>query len=176
MELENLLIPFKNKEIIITQGFNGLYSHKKIRHNIDQSYSLDFKLDVNTSIFAAKGGVIKACYDNIDSFYTGTDFELGKRHYANFVEVQHENGIFSCYQHFSKNSLAITKGQEIKKGDFLGYSGLSGWIGNNPHLHFSMYKRFSIKKQGVTQNQVVSFPFKFDNYKGELEDKNLKNN
>jgi len=55
--------------------------------------------------------------------------------YGNTVILDHGLGLFSFYAHLT--SFGVTRGQEIKKGDIIGRSGLSGLAGGD-HLHFSM--------------------------------------
>ncbi len=57
MEKMIYIIPFKS-EVVISQGYNGPWSHRKIREDTDYSYSVDFALPVNTDIVAARSGKI----------------------------------------------------------------------------------------------------------------------
>ncbi|MBN2881240.1 M23 family metallopeptidase [Candidatus Woesearchaeota archaeon] len=172
MTLTNLILPFKNKDVKIVQGFNGEYTHKRLTEFVDQSFSVDFALPIGTPVYAAHDGLVVISDMSVDEFYTGLDFKVGKNFIANFIVMNHGSGIFSCYQHFGKDKIFINKHDEVKKGQLLGFTGKSGWIGPQPHLHFSVYRR-SIDHYPL-RIDTQSIPFRFKNYDGPLEDKEIK--
>lgn len=53
--------------------------------------------------------------------------------YGKFVEIQHENGMYSAYGHLKK--IYVTEGQKIKIGDTIGVEGNTG-RSKGRHLHF----------------------------------------
>ena len=55
--------------------------------------------------------------------------------YGNYVMIYHSNGTYTLYAHMS--SLNVTAGQNVTKGDTIGYVGSTGWS-NGPHLHFEI--------------------------------------
>jgi murein DD-endopeptidase MepM/ murein hydrolase activator NlpD len=55
--------------------------------------------------------------------------------YGNTVIIDHGLGLFSLYAHLS--AITAQKGAQVKKGDVVGHSGLSGLAGGD-HLHFSL--------------------------------------
>ncbi len=55
--------------------------------------------------------------------------------YGNYVEVEHGNAIQTRYGHMS--SYAVSSGQQVKKGDILGYVGSTGRSTGN-HLHYEV--------------------------------------
>ena len=55
--------------------------------------------------------------------------------YGNAVMIDHGLGLFSLYGHLS--TIQIQSGQPVKKGDRIGYSGVTGLAGGD-HLHFSI--------------------------------------
>lgn len=55
--------------------------------------------------------------------------------YGNYVEVEHGNAIQTRYGHMS--SRAVEPGQQVKKGDILGYVGSTGRSTGN-HLHYEV--------------------------------------
>ncbi|MCD6319456.1 MAG: M23 family metallopeptidase [Candidatus Desulfofervidaceae bacterium] len=65
--------------------------------------------------------------------------------YGNAVIIDHGLGLFSLYGHLS--SFQVKEGQQVKKGDIIGYTGATGLAGGD-HLHFSMLV------QGVFVNPV----------------------
>jgi len=65
--------------------------------------------------------------------------------YGNAVIIDHGLGLFSLYGHLS--SFLVNEGQQVKKGDIIGYTGATGLAGGD-HLHFSMLV------QGVYVNPI----------------------
>lgn len=55
--------------------------------------------------------------------------------YGNAVMIDHGQGLFSLYGHMS--ALNTTLGKAVKKGEVIGYSGISGLAGGD-HLHFGI--------------------------------------
>lgn len=55
--------------------------------------------------------------------------------YGNYVMIYHSNGTYTLYAHMS--SLTVTAGQNVTKGDTIGYVGSTGWS-TGPHLHFEI--------------------------------------
>jgi len=55
--------------------------------------------------------------------------------YGNTAIIDHGLGLFSLYAHLS--GITAQKGQQVKKGDLLGHSGMSGLAGGD-HLHLSI--------------------------------------
>ena len=58
------------------------------------------------------------------------------------------NGTFSEYSHLNYKGAKVNEGDLIEAGDFIGYSGNTGWS-SGPHLHFVVYK-YNEKGKRVT--------------------------
>ncbi len=56
--------------------------------------------------------------------------------YGNFVKINHQNGYKTAYAHLHK--IAVNNGDDIKKGDLVGYVGTTGRSTGN-HLHYEVY-------------------------------------
>lgn len=56
--------------------------------------------------------------------------------YGKFVVVKHTNGLATLYGHMSR--YAVSVGQEVKRGEVIGYMGRTGWA-TGPHLHFTVF-------------------------------------
>ena len=55
--------------------------------------------------------------------------------FGNTIMIDHGFGLFSLYSHLSQ--ILVTKGDMVKKGDDIGFTGLTG-LAVGDHLHFSM--------------------------------------
>lgn len=55
--------------------------------------------------------------------------------FGNTIMIDHGFGLFSLYSHLSQ--ISVTKGDMVKKGDDIGFTGLTG-LAVGDHLHFSM--------------------------------------
>jgi len=115
----------------------------------NHSFSLPLKSKV-TSEF----GNARVFNGKVKSFHSGIDFRAKKgtpiravndgvvviaknRYFAgNSVVLSHGRGIYSCYYHLSR--ISVKKGERVKKGQIIGYSGKSGRV-TGAHLHFSMW-------------------------------------
>jgi murein DD-endopeptidase MepM/ murein hydrolase activator NlpD len=82
---------------------------------------VDLASTANAPIEASNNGIVS---------FTGV---LGI--YGNIVIIDHGLGLFSLYGHL--NSIAVKNAQKVKKGEIIGYSGMSGLAGGD-HLHFSI--------------------------------------
>jgi murein DD-endopeptidase MepM/ murein hydrolase activator NlpD len=82
---------------------------------------IDFAMKVGTPIIACDDGKVVYADSIPDADGMG-------------VNILHKWGI-SQYWHLSK--VSATLGQEVKKGDTLGYSGMTGFA-TGPHLHFGI--------------------------------------
>lgn len=157
--------PSKN-DVVIFQGFNGPISHKPSKY-IDLSHSVDFALPPGTPVTAVEDGIIQGIrrYENS---YSGFDPEIGRRTWATNIDITHPDletqtgRVFSMLQHLDPNSIRVTEGQRVIKGQILANTGLTGWVGPIPHLHLSLVERGEIP--------FKTLPFDFRNYQGPLDD------
>ena len=81
----------------------------------------DFAAATGTPIYAWKSGTV------MQASWNGG--------YGNFIEIKHSDGTVSRYAHLSK--YAISSGQEVHKGQVIGYVGSTG-NSTGPHLHFEL--------------------------------------
>ena len=54
---------------------------------------------------------------------------------GNFIEIRHPNGFISYYGHLSRIAKSIYTGARVKRGQLIGYVGMTG-IATGPHLDF----------------------------------------
>ncbi|MGN6690260.1 MAG: M23 family metallopeptidase [Sphingopyxis sp.] len=89
---------------------------KLARHN-----GVDIPAPYGTPIYATADGIV------------GRAQRLGG--YGNYVEIEHGNEIETRYGHMS--SYVVRPGQQVKKGDVIGYVGSTGRSTGN-HLHYEV--------------------------------------
>ncbi len=85
---------------------------------------VDFEARIGTPIKAVSDGKITAVGNN------------GRLQYGKFVLVEHQNNLATLYAHLSRYT--VQKGDTVKKGDIIGYSGNSGYS-TGPHIHLTVY-------------------------------------
>lgn len=163
-------LPFdqsKNR-VVIAQGFNSPFSHKPASV-FDLTYSVDFALPIGTPVTAVQDGVVKRVMKDRDC-YRGFDPAIGRRNWASSVEITSpdDSAIFSMLQHLDPDSILVTDGQRVVRGQVLAKTGLTGWVGPIPHLHVSMVD--SMKRP------LQTIPFRFRNYSRSLLDNYVDSN
>ena len=94
---------------------------------------------------------------------------------GNLVELLHSDGSSARYEHLERGSasgLGIKPGDWIEQGQLIGKTGLSGWIGPYPHLHFMVYESEALGS-AISARRVQSKPIGFADYDGPLWHKDL---
>lgn len=90
---------------------------------------VDVRARMNTPLLSVKSGVV--------------DYAGWMRGYGRIVVIKHDRKYSSRYAHLK--SFKVKKGQKVKQGQIIGYSGNSGVV-TGPHLHFE------IREYGRTVN------------------------
>ncbi|MDQ7067715.1 MAG: M23 family metallopeptidase [Sulfurimonas sp.] len=146
-------LPFKKgMQYRVSQGYNGADTHKG-----SSAYSIDFPMPVGTKIYAARDGVVVKTKSNSD--IGGYDKKYASS--GNYVRILHNDGTFATYYHLKYGGVLVNVGEEVSKGEPLGYSGSTGYS-SGPHLHFSVFRAKSGGKR-------VTIPTKFRTREGLLE-------
>ncbi len=173
------MLPFdaRHRTVHISQGFNGPSSHfdleTKYGSSLDLTYAIDFALPFGTEVHAARGGCVFTVFTKSQTFYEGTDQNVGNNGFmiTNIVVVQHIDTTYGLYAHLAYLSERVRIGQVVSQGEVLAVTGPSGWIGPMPHVHFMVYTRIPrpLVDGRPRAAKVVSMPFRFQNYQGSLE-------
>jgi murein DD-endopeptidase MepM/ murein hydrolase activator NlpD len=113
--------PIANKQLIaLASGFgyrvHPIYKVKKMHSGID------FAAEIGTPIYATADGKVAV----VDVKFSG---------YGKMVEVDHGFGYRTRYGHM--HEFAVRAGQNIKRGDLIGYVGNTG-MSTAPHLHYEV--------------------------------------
>ncbi len=91
--------------------------------------------DSGVYAFAAADGEVVSTID--------TAFDRSKQEitggYGNYVTLKHADSLFTIYAHLRKHGVLVKAGDQVKRGDQLGYVAASGRA-SDPHLHFEVYK------------------------------------
>lgn len=98
-------------------------------------YGQDFSVPYGTEVYATGDGVV------IESGYSNGGL-------GNFVVIDHGYGLQTIYGHLS--SMRVTKGQNVKRGDKIAFSGNTG-TSTGHHLHYE------IKQFGQHKNPIWFF-------------------
>lgn len=139
-------LPFStSKSFKVYQGYNGDFSHKS-------QNALDFTMPVGTEIKAIRDGiVVKVVEENSKN----CDHESCKK-YNNLIIIYHSDGTFAEYTHIKKDGSIVNVGDNVKKGNTIGYSGNVGWS-TGPHLHLVIFL------QKLENRETIETKFKIGN-------------
>lgn len=117
--------PVQNKELTrLASGFgmriHPIYKVKKMHAG------LDFAAPRGTPVYATGNGKVKKA-----------KFSYLKTGYGNQIEIDHGFGYVTKYAHLQE--LAVRQGQEIKRGQLIGFVGSTGGS-TAPHVHYEIIK------------------------------------
>lgn len=105
----------------ITQEYKGL-QHGGI-DIVNKGYTLG-------NIVAHTEGQVVEVRNNCKGFENGGS-------YGNYVKIKHDNGYYTLYAHMGYGTVKVSKGQNVSKGQLLGYMGATG-TAYGGHLHFEV--------------------------------------
>ncbi len=113
---------------MITQKYGEVsYLYRGKPHN-----GMDLGMPVGTEIVAADEGEVMAVGNN------------GRYQYGKYVLVKHPNSLVTLYAHLS-NNLIVKTGQQVIRGQLIGYSGNTGYAVGRGHLHLGLYWEPSVR-------------------------------
>lgn len=140
----SLMMPTQGR---ITQGYGStpfaVRNYASKRHN-----GIDIAASIGTPIYAAADGRVVGVADQ--------DLYCRKGAYGRFVAITHYNGLTTLYAHLSL--WTVGEGQEVKKGDLIGYMGNTGFS-TGPHLHFTVYATPTFKIGPALKSCGPKMPF-----------------
>ncbi|MEK7208343.1 MAG: M23 family metallopeptidase [Patescibacteria group bacterium] len=118
--------------VIVANGVRISYDESPA-HVGPLKHSVDFIVPVGTPVFAAADGVVVDLKSDSDKGGEASTFEP----FGNFVELEHESGEYSEYEHLQKDGVAVALREKVRRGQIVGYSGATGYLAHlGPHLHF----------------------------------------
>lgn len=110
-------------------------THKKFGY----PYAIDWDMPTGTPILAARSGKVVKTESRFNT-YGGEK----RRKKGNGIIIEHDNNEVSRYWHIKWRGVKVKKGQKVKTGQIIGYSGQTGFA-SFPHLHFDVYKKVNVK-------------------------------
>jgi murein DD-endopeptidase MepM/ murein hydrolase activator NlpD len=116
--------------------------------------SIDFFVPFATEVYAAAAGRITKVKK--DSNIGGPDIKYWAQ--GNYIEIKHENGEYTWYEHLKFEGVVVAIGQDVAVGQLIGYSGSTGFS-VTPHLHFQVNRYF-----GSGENDYVTLRARFANF------------
>jgi len=138
-------VPFAiGSTFMVSQAYPSKFTHT----TPDSEYAVDMALPDETSIYAARDGVvINVRHDGFRGGLTPAMMDQ-----ANVVEILHDDGTIAMYAHLHWDSIRVHIGQHVHRGEYLANSGSTGFS-SGPHLHFAV-----LRNNGYTN---VSVPIEF---------------
>jgi murein DD-endopeptidase MepM/ murein hydrolase activator NlpD len=113
------LTPLISSRARVTSPF-GMRFHPTLNRQRMHN-GIDFGSGMNAQVFAAADGIVILAQFS--------------RSFGNWIIVEHKNGYSTIYAHLNRFNVRV--GQNIKRGDILGYSGSTG-RSTGPHLHYEV--------------------------------------
>lgn len=132
----------------VIQGFGGRFSHQGSNH-----YAVDFDAPEGTPVLAARDGRVVAAYAG--AIGNGATPEWLDYTRMNFILVRHDDGTLGEYLHLATGGVRVRAGAEVRRLDFIGLSGNTGFS-TQPHLHFHV---MTASPNGMA---AQSFPIEFE--------------
>jgi|YelNatPaOPRAMG01_1025707.scaffolds.fasta_scaffold27687_1 murein DD-endopeptidase MepM/ murein hydrolase activator NlpD len=110
-----------NSKVMATFGDQRTYLYNGQAIGKSVHLAIDLATSANSPVICANDGIVK---------FVGN---IGI--YGNTVIIDHGLGLMTLYAHLS--SWTVKEGQEVKKGEIIGYTGATGFAGGD-HLHFAV--------------------------------------
>eukprot|EP01122_Echinamoeba_exundans_P009194 TRINITY_DN318_c0_g1_i2.p1 TRINITY_DN318_c0_g1~~TRINITY_DN318_c0_g1_i2.p1 ORF type:complete len:540 (+),score=83.12 TRINITY_DN318_c0_g1_i2:377-1996(+) len=142
----------------VLQGNGGTVSHNV--GGINQ-YALDFSMPLGTPIYAARAGYVSLVEEsNSQSAYVPCPSNPGACNvtgaFNNYIRVIHPDRTIGAYNHIRQNGAVVVPGQNIVRGQLLGYSGNTGQA-PSPQLHFAVYRINEVQSTNYWQSIQVFY-------------------
>lgn len=137
-----VILPLKESEIIRIDTSSP--THKDKLKN-----AIDFLCKEGTEIYAVKDGEVTEIVK--DRKEVTKDFNDA----GNYILIKHKDGTYSHYAHLKFGGVLVSKGENVKEGNLIAYSGNTGFS-YGPHLHFSIIK-FGSKDKDNFESLRVTF-------------------
>jgi len=134
----------RGKTYRIIQGYGSRFSHTGL-----EEFAIDLDMPTGTPVHAARAGIVA----RLEETHSKGCWQDGCGQYANYIVILHNDGTTGEYYHLKKDGALVDIGDNIAKGQKIGYSGNTGHT-TMPHLHFAVYRATD---WGNTQSIPVRF-------------------
>lgn len=124
---------FKNYPNKITQSYK-----EGVHDGVDVVGKSDNNVSALDYIVAHSDGTVTEVIKN----YNTTD--KSGNSYGNYVKIQHSNGYYTLYAHMKYTSVVVSVGDQVKKGQVIGYMGNTGHS-FGAHLHFEVRNEQNVR-------------------------------
>lgn len=104
---------------VISSNYGGRVD--PVSKGFEYHVGLDIAVDFGTPVYATAAGTVE------QAGWNGG--------YGRFIRLNHGNGYVTAYGHMS--SLAVSAGQQVIKGEIIGFVGSTGYS-TGPHLHYEV--------------------------------------
>lgn len=122
------IIPVKSSDVRQISSYFG-YRTDPIYKVTKYHSGIDFASHIGAEVYASGDGVVV----KVERNYWG---------YGNMITIDHGYGYKTRYAHLSKFASGMGTGQKVKRGQLIGYVGVSG-KSTGPHLHYEVMKNES---------------------------------
>lgn len=102
--------------------------------------AVDIGVELETVVLAPLAGKVIRVRDDSDKYGLTREFAQS----GNVIDIEHANGEISELIHLAKDSSLVKVGDEVKEGQEIAKTGLSGWM-TAPHLHWFVFKNIPEK-------------------------------
>ena len=143
------------KKIVTKVPTHKKYVSKETGATYDLAHAVDFICDEGTKVRASFDGEVVYVVDDMKKNYNHWQNSPLKEEEedGNRVVLKHPNGEFSIYSHIRYKQVLVRKGQMVKEGEILGYSGNTG-LSIKPHLHFMVFIFPSKNKKDIQSLKI----------------------
>ncbi len=153
----NCLFPVKGGRIAYGYGYSASYG---AWHD-----GVDIHSGGNDTIYAAFDGVVGAtansCY-HVSCGYACEHYST----YGNYIRINNDNGTKAYYGHLLRNSIKVSVGQRVKRGQAIATMGSSGYS-TGKHLHFELREPDGKTKINTNPDAGVSNRNSYTGYDGD---------
>lgn len=137
-------IPVKKEEIHYV--IKDSPAHKIYNSNgriDDLTEAIDFTVNENTKVHSVLEGKVVFTFEGVNKTWNknsepSEECMKPEEWDGNYVVIEHPNSELSVYSHLKLNGIKVKKGDKVKTGQFIGYSGNTGWS-TGPHLHLMLH-------------------------------------
>lgn len=130
-------------------------------YNKDNHKGIDL-VDVNSQGTHILGWIVAHSDGIVVELRTNCKGYEGNGSYGNYVKLKHDDGYYTLYAHMAYNTIKVSKGQRVLRGQVLGYMGATGFV-TAGHLHWEVRNTSDVRidptpylNKDLPDNKVVN--------------------